>query len=128
MTDLLKDLEAVALLADRLDQLSDAVAAQRWNEFSMRVPAEPHRDADLVLASIARFLRTHHAEIAEAVKDAERWRALHWAEAPMVTVTGSQLARGIRPGDYAVPWDWPVISKTRIRMIVMNNSAREDGE
>ena len=74
MTDLIKELDAVALLADRLDQLSDAVAKQQWNEFSMRVPAEPARDADLVLASVARFIRTHHAEIAEAVKDAALWR------------------------------------------------------
>lgn len=101
MTDLLKELEMV-------------VAAQ----------SNPKEWIGVAL----KFMDTHHAEIVEALKDAERWRALHWGEAPMVTVTGSQLARGIRPGDYAVPWDWPITSRTRIRMIVMNNSAREDGE
>lgn len=34
--------------------------------------------------------------------------------------TGSQLARGIRPGDYAVPWDWPVTSKTKVRLIAID--------
>lgn len=79
MTNLLKDLDAVALLADRLDQLSDAVAKQRWNEFSMRVPAEPARDADLVLASVARFIRTHHATIAQNAEDLKRLKALELA-------------------------------------------------
>jgi len=118
MNDLLKELEAVALLADRLDQLSDAVAAQRWNEFSMRVPAEPHRDADLVLASIARFLRTHHAEIAEAVRVnravrevAENWRVL-------ARVSGSKVDR------YAFKF----FAYQLDAAIDAHNSAREDGE
>lgn len=34
---------------DRLRQLAAAVSLGNWSEFSMRVPAEPDRDADLVL-------------------------------------------------------------------------------
>jgi hypothetical protein len=136
MTDLLKDLEAVAGLADKATpgewvttvghhvKQAHGVMVVAKNE--LRGEVAQHNAA--YIATLHNFIRTHHAEIAEAVKDAERWRALHWAEAPMVTVTGSQLARGIRPGDYAVPWDWPVTSMTRIRMIVMNDSAREAGE
>lgn len=40
-------------LADRLRELSNAVTKQRWSEFSMRVPAEPMHDADLVLTAAA---------------------------------------------------------------------------
>ena len=69
-TDLLSEIEAVAGLADRLYQLSNAAADQHWNEFSMRVPAEPDRDADLVLARVAKFLRDGRADIAAAVRDA----------------------------------------------------------
>lgn len=136
MIDLLKDLEAVALLADKatpgewaasighhVKQIGGVIVADPCER---RGPQAQH-NAEYI-AALSNLFRTHHAEIAEAVKDAKRWRALHWAEAPMVTVTGSQLSRGIRPGDYAVPWDWPVTSRTRVRMIVMNNSAREDGE
>jgi len=58
MTDKLRE------LAERLDILSNAAAARRWDEFSMRVPAEPSRDADLVMASAAVELRAY-ADILE---------------------------------------------------------------
>ena len=48
-------------LADRLDVLSTAAAECRWSEFSMRIPAEPKRDADLVMASAAVELRAYAA-------------------------------------------------------------------
>lgn len=44
-------------LAQRLVQLAKAVSRQQWNEFDMRVPAEPQRDADLVLSRAAQLLR-----------------------------------------------------------------------
>lgn len=145
MTDLLKELEAVALLAEKATpgewhRHTDCPAECCWHMFTAPDGIYGDGDGDLInspemgesdaayIVALSNLFRTHHAEIAEAVRDAERWRALHWGEAPMVTVTGSQLARGIRPGDFAVPWDWPVTSKTRVRMIVMNNSAREVGE
>ncbi len=37
----------------RLRELSDAVTKNKRDEFTMRVPAEPSRDADLVLSSAA---------------------------------------------------------------------------
>jgi len=43
-------------LAARLRELSHAAADGRWSEFSMRVPAEPERDADLVLQTVANEL------------------------------------------------------------------------
>ena len=44
-------------LAVRLRELSQAAADGRWSEFSMRVPAEPERDADLVLQTAANELQ-----------------------------------------------------------------------
>lgn len=40
-------------LTDRLRELSRAVSDGRMGEFTMRVPAEPKRDADIVLADAA---------------------------------------------------------------------------
>lgn len=48
-------------LAERLDVLAHAVTEANWSEFSMRVPVEPNRDADLVMASAAIELRTYAA-------------------------------------------------------------------
>jgi hypothetical protein len=46
-------------LCQRLDELSDAVTKgqQADHEFTMRIPAECDRDADIVLAEAARRLR-----------------------------------------------------------------------
>lgn len=53
-----------SVLADRLDELSDAVVArmnrdpQKFErEFTVRIPAECDRDADIVLAEAAKRLR-----------------------------------------------------------------------
>lgn len=46
-----------AIIADRLDELAGAVADQRLDEFTMRIPAELDHDADLVLSEAARRLR-----------------------------------------------------------------------
>lgn len=51
-------------LAERLAELSDAVTRGRdklLSECTMRVPAEPDRDADLVLAEAAKRLREQAA-------------------------------------------------------------------
>lgn len=48
------------VLAKRLDELSDAIThrGEDWErEFTMRVPAELDRDADLVMAEAAKRLR-----------------------------------------------------------------------
>jgi hypothetical protein len=94
MTDLLKDLEAVALLAEKAqgewrlkDCKSDPTIYQIVDATEM-VIAFPRRgtggaqekrareDAAHLIAAAVNFLRTHHAEIAEAVADARRYRAL----------------------------------------------------
>jgi len=50
------------VLATRLDELSNAITdgkEARDREFTMRIPAEPDRDADLVLAAAARRIREY---------------------------------------------------------------------
>ncbi len=62
--DLLEAIEALTPVApadvrkriNRLNVLAEAVAKQNWREFDMRIPAEPDRDADLVLADTAKML------------------------------------------------------------------------
>ena len=56
----------------RLKQLAHAVADQNWNEFSMRIPADPERDADLVILSAAKEIEALRAELAECKGDAQR--------------------------------------------------------
>jgi hypothetical protein len=54
-----KDVPTSVLVA-RLEELSDAIAGGRESqarEFTMRIPAECDRDADLVLAEAARRLK-----------------------------------------------------------------------
>jgi hypothetical protein len=46
----------VATIAARLKDLAHAVTEERWCDFSMRVPAQPLRDADLVLTRSADLL------------------------------------------------------------------------
>ena len=48
-------------LADRLSALATAVTKRDWSEFTMRIPADPKRDADLVLSEAARRLRAIEA-------------------------------------------------------------------
>lgn len=56
-------------LVKRLDELSDAIAGGRDSqdrEFTMRIPAECDRDADLVLAESSRRLGAADTELAAA--------------------------------------------------------------
>jgi len=57
------------VLCGRLDQLSNAVCEGRVatrGEFSMRVPAEVDRDADLVLAEAARRIKQLEKDLSSA--------------------------------------------------------------
>ena len=54
----MKDLNAIA---DRLDKLSDDITKGDVSDFTMRIPAEPERDADLVLSYAAKTLRESEA-------------------------------------------------------------------
>lgn len=82
MDDLLKELEAVALLAEKatpgpfvVDTYGDV---QANGEDVARIASSgdlANNDARVVAAAV-NFLRTHHAEIAEAVRDARRYRWL----------------------------------------------------
>jgi hypothetical protein len=81
MTNLLKDLEAVALLAEKATpgkwrcRPEDGVVILGGNcgGFSIEHCPDASSNAKLITAAI-NFLRTHHAEIAEALADARRWR------------------------------------------------------
>lgn len=58
------------VIADRLDYLSEVVANRRPHdrvdrEFTMRIPAEVDRDADLVLSEAATRLREMSAQVEE---------------------------------------------------------------
>jgi chlorite dismutase len=52
-------------LIERLEQLSDAVAKRRMNEFTMSIPAELERDADIVLSTAASRIAALEAENAK---------------------------------------------------------------
>lgn len=54
------------VLAKRLDELSNAVANGNLEEFSMRVPVELDRDADVVLAEAAKRIRQQTEWLDEA--------------------------------------------------------------
>lgn len=66
-------------LSPRLRELSDAVTQGREavaREFTMRVPAEPNRDADLVLSRAADELDRQTAEFARLLAEVYRLRML----------------------------------------------------
>ena len=63
-------------IVTRLKQLAHAVADEDWSEFSMRVPADSERDADLVLLRASKEIESLHAELAECKRDAEIVRFL----------------------------------------------------
>jgi len=74
----------VLRIAKRLIALSDAAANRDWNEFSMRVPAEPERDADLVLTSAAQelvSLAEENARLRESAQQIERECLEAWKQA-----------------------------------------------
>ncbi|MEY2160454.1 MULTISPECIES: hypothetical protein [unclassified Rhodanobacter] len=140
MTDLLKDLEAVALLAERATPGEWSVVPDGTNEFGQieytievfdgSCPivdtgvfyGDPH-DANECAAAV-NFIRTHHAEIAEAVKDARRWLYVlnnaEWIRDEDDTLMAIRL-----------PPLTDLSSKGTRRDAIdnaMHNSAREDGE
>lgn len=65
------------VLAARLNELADVVAQKRDRigaEFTMRIPAECDRDADLVMSESAVRLEALQAKCEKLRKDAERYR------------------------------------------------------
>ncbi len=52
----------VAEVMRRLTELAHAVTRENWREFDMRVPAEPLRDADLVLTRAVELLQLQHPQ------------------------------------------------------------------
>ena len=74
-------------ITDRLTELAHAVADNNWSEFSMRIPAEPDRDADLVLLRAAKEIDRLRAELAEAKRDAERLNFLEATQTGVYHVT-----------------------------------------
>jgi len=83
-------------LADRLSALATAVTKRDWSEFTMRIPADPKRDADLVLSEAAR-----------------RLRAIEAAPAPD-DLMKNNLASGVVPARLAAPDDEPTTKSESI--------------
>jgi hypothetical protein len=76
-------------IIDRLHEIANAIADANYSELTMRIPAEPDRDADLVVSSAAREIARLRAELAECKQDAERYRWLrlqHWDTGPLAVV------------------------------------------
>jgi hypothetical protein len=80
----------VGVLVERLKELAHATTKENWREFDMRLPAEPLRDADLVLTRTADLLQRQRpqpvavSERLPGAKDCALW-----------------------PGDpEATPWCW----------------------
>ena len=70
-------------IVTRLKQLAHAVADEDWSEFSLRVPADSERDADLVLLRASKEIESLRTELAECRRGAERYRtALEQIVAP----------------------------------------------
>ena len=68
--------EEVGELVRRLKELAHAVTKESWREFDMRVPAEPLRDADLVLTRAAELLQRQHPQpvpVSERLPGATKW-------------------------------------------------------
>lgn len=126
MNGLLKDLEAVAVLADKATpgewvttvghhvKQAHGVLVVAKNELR----GEEHEHNAAYIAAVSNMFRTHHAKIAEAVKDARRYR---WLRSN--ACDGFMRADGgsLNCDEPESEWDaWIDAS--------MNNSAREDGE
>ena len=123
MNNLLKDLKAVALLADKATpgewvttvghhvKQAHGVMVVAKNE--LRGEVAQHNAA--YIATLHNFIRTHHAEIAEALKDARR---MDWLERNAINITlDGRLHREMQIGTARDSID-----------TAMHNSAREDGE
>lgn len=82
-------------ITDRLKELAHAAADQNWGEFSMRVPADHARDADLVLLAASKEITSLRAEL-----ERERMRLAACGVVAMAnTPESAARARDIHP-DY----------------------------
>jgi hypothetical protein len=65
------------VLCARMQELVAATVEGRHGEFTMRIPAELDRDADLVLSEAAKRLRELEACLAEALPE---WEATYYGD------------------------------------------------
>lgn len=79
-------------MAARLNILAMAVAQQRWEEFSMRVPAEPDRDADIVLMDAATELVSLSSKLGRAESERDEQRRLKDQAQTVAMKRGDELA------------------------------------
>lgn len=61
-------------LIERLRVIAKAISEEDWRELSMRVPAEPERDADLVVMKAADLLEQQAERIKELEAERDGWR------------------------------------------------------
>ena len=109
------------VLLERLDELADAVTGgkvSRDREFTIRIPAECDRDADLVISQAVIIIRELQAKVSEleaeqkSVSVPKVWKPI--STAPMdgtqillCTPTG-KIADGMFSQRYKV-WSWPYV-------------------
>ena len=103
-------LEKVAI---RLDELVIAVADWRIEEFTMRIPAEPDRDADLVMQRAADMIRFLLSERQAAMQGqgVDKYDRVNIAdkESPGARIVGFRIREGDEAwGEYGLsePLDW----------------------
>ena len=73
----MNDIVPTNVLANRLEQLSDAVCKgpdEVRRKFDMRIPAELDRDADLVLSQSARRMNELEAQLAKVTAERDELR------------------------------------------------------
>lgn len=68
------DLTQMVTLTPRIQKIAVSIAEREMSDLTMRVPAEPERDADIVCSRFGEFIRTHHAEIKRNAEDAARFK------------------------------------------------------
>lgn len=138
MTDLLKDLEAVTLLADKAtpgewrawDDLDGDYAKVEGSPDGPNIantgrlgwPEAKYNAA--YITALSNLFRTHHAEIAEALRDARRWRHARKI-LPVEYIEGSQREFE----SYGLPGsEEENIAADNAIDAAMHNSARENGK
>ena len=115
-------------LCARLRELSYAVTRGRdgMREFDMRVPAEPERDADLVLSRAATLIEQQAARIAELETAEEESDAVRMGMAKLLTGVANAL-RGDPPELTSWSWhDLPERAAAAIRAIAVMEAAARD--
>ena len=84
----MNDIVATNVLANRLEELSDAIGKsgdEMSREFTRRIPAELDRDADLVLSQSARRMTELEAQLAKVTAERDEYIKFHTENLPLIS-------------------------------------------